>query len=405
MSPTVSPFSRLAGALFLLMLLSGCTTAGGESSSIGPPPTAAVTIGSMHKNPIGPGDLVTVDYELRIERDGPLVYATRRETVEDPAVEKVEWFTAPDTSGPEEVVAGEKGALNELAQAVIGMRPGERRDIVLPPAKGYGPSDPGKVIRLPLVKTIPRKSFITPKDYVSRFGTFPVAGQKVQATPYFPSEILEVTEDYVALQCRVETGHTEKMHPFGKTLIEVDEKAVTMTLVPTIGADFELNGNKGRIVNVDETHFSVDFNHPAAGRSLAMEVTVVAVEPAERFADRHPAWIEDHDLGYNRAAEEKKPMVMVLYAPWCGWCKKMMGDTIEDPRIQKIWDRFVWVKVDSDTRAEYKALYEQSGFPMTVMTDARGEILGKLDGFRDARAFRQELDRILERIAAAPAAS
>jgi FKBP-type peptidyl-prolyl cis-trans isomerase 2 len=385
---------------------SGCATPGSGKPGQATPGTAQTgPAPAVEKDVIAAGDLVGVDYKLRLEEGGPLIFSTRRDIAEDPDLDKVDWFMKTDQYGPEWVVAGDDSSLPELSKGVVGLKPGSQTTIILPPEKGFGRSDPKKIMKFPLVKVIPRKSFITPKDYVARFGTFPVAGQQVRNTPYFESDILEVSENYVTLQCLVKEGRTEKENSFGLTVIDVDEKNVTITLVPTIGAQFEMAGNKGRIVDADKTDVSVDFNHPAAGRPLAMEMTVVSVEKASRFAGRHLTWIEDHDDGFALAAEEKKPMVMVLYAGWCGWSEKMLNDTIGDPRIQKMWDQFIWVKVDSDEHQEYKARYEQSGFPMTVLTNASGGVLKKLDGFRDARSFRRELDGILKQTERDPSAS
>ena len=58
-------------------------------------------------------------------------------------------------------------------------------------------------------------------------------------------------------------------------------------------------------------------------------------------------------------------------------------------------DRFVWVRINSDKELKYKQQYGQEGFPMMVLLSADGTVLKKIDGYRDARALREEIKAVL----------
>ena len=90
-------------------------------------------------------------------------------------------------------------------------------------------------------------------------------------------------------------------------------------------------------------------------------------------------------------------MVLVLYAGWCSWHRKLIDETTQDPRVQKLWDRFVWVKINSDDKTEDKEFYNQKGFPLILMLGADGEILNRIDGYRHPQAFLRELQICLEK--------
>jgi uncharacterized protein YyaL (SSP411 family) len=118
---------------------------------------------------------------------------------------------------------------------------------------------------------------------------------------------------------------------------------------------------------------------------------VRSVAKAATFRDAAISWREDHDRALADAAKAGKPVVLVLYAEWCGWCKKLFGESLQDPRVTRLRDRFVWVKVNSNQETEYKTRYGQNGFPMIVMIRPDGSIYRKLDGFRDGAALAREL--------------
>jgi thioredoxin-like negative regulator of GroEL len=85
----------------------------------------------------------------------------------------------------------------------------------------------------------------------------------------------------------------------------------------------------------------------------------------------------------------------VLYAGWCSWSKKLLTESLEDPRIKQMKDRFVWVKVDSDKEQAFKEAYQQNGFPMVVVLNSKGDVVKKIDGYRDAAALKKELEGVL----------
>ncbi|WP_319526505.1 thioredoxin family protein [uncultured Desulfosarcina sp.] len=345
-------------------------------------------------NVIESGDFVTANYNLRL-KSGELIVTSSKALANDSEEKKAAWFFDPQEYGPEQFIAGKESQAPQLAQVVIGMHAGEKKTIPLPPSSGFGDVNDQLIKQYPIRKTIPRVVEMSAQEFASRFNSFPHVGQSVPLTPYYTSKVTAVGDKTVTLEANVEDGKTVDSG-FGPTQLTISDQNVLMTLSPKIGAPFAVMGKRGSIVSVGEENFTVDYNHPGAGKMLALEVEVVDFEKASDFNSKALAWIEDHDAGYEAAAEEHKPMVLVLYASWCGWSKRLLNETIMDPRIQDHWDDFVWVKVDSDQEKAYHELYEQNGYPMIVLVSPEGEIIQKLDGFKDARALLQELDKCLE---------
>ena len=72
----------------------------------------------------------------------------------------------------------------------------------------------------------------------------------------------------------------------------------------------------------------------------------------------------------------------------------MLTETLTDPRILSIADEFVWVKIDSDKQTEYKASFDQKGFPGIAILDPDGDVQLFQEGFRDARTLRHMLTHL-----------
>jgi FKBP-type peptidyl-prolyl cis-trans isomerase 2 len=346
-----------------------------------------VTIGAAS------GDLVTVNYTASLE-DGA-VFATSNERIgKDPAVKKASWYQPPEVYRPEEVVAGKGEILPGLGEAVIGMRPGEKKRLTLAPDKAFGPVDPKNTVRFPVARSMPRVIRMPAAEYAQRFSSFPVVGKEVDLVPYFRSRVARVTEQDVALEFLAENGkvYTE---PYGAVTVAVAGDMVTTTLKPVIGAPFPLNGRTGVVTAAEGTSFTVDFNNPLAGKTIVLDVEAVSLTRGLSLAAKPPAWLEAHDAGLAEAKKLGKPTVLVLYADWCEFCKRLFAETMEDPRVKNLRDRLVWVKVNSDKETAIKQRYAQEGYPLVVLLRPDGSVAEKIDGFRDGAAFSRLLKDFL----------
>lgn len=339
------------------------------------------------------GDLVTVRYTMATA-DGALVATTEASVAADTGRRHSAAFTDRSRYRPEEIVAGGEGQLPGLAEAVIGMAPGEKKHLSLIAERAFGARDPQRVVTMATVKSLPRTVSIPAADYVKNFGALPVVGKELPVVPYFPARVTEVTEQQATLQLLARDGE-RFTEGFGTVETKVEGESVKIRLVPTVGAPFEFRGARGTITAVGGENFTVDFNHPLADQGVVLDVEVVSLTKGEAFSTISVPWLESHEQGIKQAQKEEKPAVLVLYADWCQWCEKLFSDTAEDPRIKSVADRFVWIKVNSDKEKTYKEQYGQDGYPMIVLLDRQGKVARKLDGFRDAASLREELNTLL----------
>lgn len=90
------------------------------------------------------GDLVLIDYVIRVKETGELVETTMKEVVEKEGLE---------VSGrlePRLAIPGKGYMLKAFEEQLIGMAAGEEKRFEIPPEKAFGPRDPSKIRVIPL---------------------------------------------------------------------------------------------------------------------------------------------------------------------------------------------------------------------------------------------------------------
>jgi thioredoxin-related protein len=99
-------------------------------------------------------------------------------------------------------------------------------------------------------------------------------------------------------------------------------------------------------------------------------------------------WSEWNEATFERAAREKKFVVLSLQAWWCRWCFIMNRETWRDPGVRKILkDNFIPVHVDQDSRPDISQRYEDFGWPATIILNADGTEIVKLRGYYSPQYF------------------
>ena len=119
-------------------------------------------------------------------------------------------------------------------------------------------------------------------------------------------------------------------------------------------------------------------------------------------------WVTDYDAALVQAAKEKKS-VLVLFtgSDWCGWCKKLHKDTLDQAAFKKFADKkLILVYMDmprSQAPADRAKVQELSrklqaggGVPCTVIIGADGTVKGKIVGYRPLERYLAELKKFVK---------
>lgn len=78
----------------------------------------------------------------------------------------------------------------------------------------------------------------------------------------------------------------------------------------------------------------------------------------------------------SEAKRQNRPILLSLSAVWCHWCHVMDETTYsDDDIISFINSNFIPVRVDADMRPDIDSLYNQGGWPSTVILTPSGDII------------------------------
>ena len=129
---------------------------------------------------------------------------------------------------------------------------------------------------------------------------------------------------------------------------------------------------------------------------LAVGLTA-GITYAQMNAPKHPS---DYHIGitYNEALKSEKPMLIVFYADWCGYCLRFM------PKfniLSKLYgNKFNFVMLNVEGSPENIKLTNKTGiagYPTVYILDPKydNKILISNTVYQDLGKFRTELDRYL----------
>ncbi len=300
------------------------------------------------------------------------------------------------------------GAVKEeldLGQLCQGMAVGEQKSVVLPPEKGFGPRQPGLVKRFVRVRRYPMKMRIPVAQLAGAYHAVPEPGALFRLSPYFMARVDAIDGDNALISCLFPKKEEKFPADFGTTTVrrerEGSREFLLVQLQPRIGAEFTAGNRKGRITGFDDDYFTVDFNHPLSGRSIELTVQVQGIVKARELQHDKIDWMDDYGSAKELAGRQNKPLVLLLYSEDCPWCHRLKVETLHDPRILALKDRFVWAMIcpegQNDPRNDdLKKQFHLDGYPLTVVMGPDGRELVRIDGFREAPLFRDKLLQGLE---------
>jgi thiol:disulfide interchange protein len=118
-------------------------------------------------------------------------------------------------------------------------------------------------------------------------------------------------------------------------------------------------------------------------------------KPAERTTretSRGPIqWHRDLRRALESANADGKLVVVDVYTDWCGWCKKMDQNIYSTSLVAGLSREQVFVKLNAEDGGQGQSFAAQmgvTGFPTTIVLDARGQVLKVARGYiASPRAF------------------
>jgi len=160
-----------------------------------------------------------------------------------------------------------------------------------------------------------------------------------------------------------------------------------LAAVPVVGSGWQSAG----LTNHESTPQATDTTSSAApAPALALPVSAPAdnhtAKPA-RGADTRNAgitWEQSLRSALKSASEGNKLVVVDVYAPWCGFCKKMETTIYSNPKVAALGSSVVFLKLNADDRGEGSKFSHEnhvSGLPTTIILDHNGAVVNKVAGY------------------------
>ncbi len=124
----------------------------------------------------------------------------------------------------------------------------------------------------------------------------------------------------------------------------------------------------------------------------------------EKVADNdnkqsHQIHWKDVKAGMEEGKAANKYVLADVYTDWCVWCKRLDKDTFtNESLIQLLNSKFVCVKANAEDNGAGQKLageYGVNGFPVALVFDQKGKLIGRVSGYKDAQNYEAALTSIL----------
>jgi thiol:disulfide interchange protein len=99
------------------------------------------------------------------------------------------------------------------------------------------------------------------------------------------------------------------------------------------------------------------------------------------------AWTTDPAAGFERAAGEKKPVLLYFTASWCPPCQKMKSTTFTSPDVAQALRDCVTVKVDIDDDRETAQTHRVRSIPHMKLLSPEGKLIKETGGYMSPEQF------------------
>ena len=126
-------------------------------------------------------------------------------------------------------------------------------------------------------------------------------------------------------------------------------------------------------------------------------VQIAESAPPATNATASIVWDKWSDDVFDRAKQQHKFVLLNLGAVWCHWCHVMDETTYQDPDVIRLINkRFLPVYVDQESRPDLASLYEDYGWPATIVFDSDHKEIVKRQGYLPPKMMASMLQAIID---------
>ncbi len=125
----------------------------------------------------------------------------------------------------------------------------------------------------------------------------------------------------------------------------------------------------------------------AGGAAFAAEpqIFIVPSQPPKNSSPDAPRWHSDPRDAFAEAKRRSSPLLVDLYADWCGWCKVMDAKVFSTPEFARFASAYVLLRIDVEDGgkgSEIAARYDSQSLPTLLLLEPSGALIGTIRGYR-----------------------
>ncbi len=98
-------------------------------------------------------------------------------------------------------------------------------------------------------------------------------------------------------------------------------------------------------------------------------------------------WETDFNSALNTAQNTNKLILVDVHAPWCGYCKEMDKNTLQDARVTQKLSNYVLLKINGDENPEFMKRYQIYSYPTILILDSSGNLVKTISGYQSPENF------------------
>lgn len=103
-------------------------------------------------------------------------------------------------------------------------------------------------------------------------------------------------------------------------------------------------------------------------------------------------WHKDLQQAAREAVRQQKPILVMVEASWCGYCRKMLQETLTNPQIiARVNRQFVPVLLNADSQARTVQRLQVSAYPTIVVLNSSQQVLARIEGYQSAAQLESRL--------------
>lgn len=141
--------------------------------------------------------------------------------------------------------------------------------------------------------------------------------------------------------------------------------------------------------------------------ALAAAIIVFGGGAGQTVSDTYD-WFEDADgyaEAYSIAKSEKRPLIVYFHVEWCGYCKYLNDEFLDDYDVDDYISNYLRVKINPEDGEEEKSVskkYGVRGFPTFLVTYPHANKLKRVHPFKKggkiwtAEQFMDEIKKFID---------